>query len=155
MIGLLRRARGPAASGAAPPDLAGLVAESAAAGMPVELVERGGPREPSPAVARTAYRVVQESLTNARKHAPGAAVRVEVRYRADGVRLAVVNSAPAAEPDAALAGSGSGLGLAGLRERVETLGGTFAAGPLPDGFRVEATLPAYVPVLPPEPAPPE
>ncbi|WP_242907518.1 sensor histidine kinase [Actinomadura terrae] len=160
VIGLLRRDAGDAGAAPAPasgplPDLSALVAESAAVGVRVELVERGEPAPASPAVGRTAYRVVQEALTNARKHAPGAAVRVEARYRADGVRLTVLSAAPEREPDAALAAlaaSGSGTGLAGLRERVETVGGTFSAGPSGDGFRVEASLPAYVP-LPAPPAP--
>ncbi|MBT2211312.1 sensor histidine kinase [Actinomadura sp. NEAU-AAG7] len=157
VIGLLRRGAGAAGAAPAPasgplPDLSALVAESAAVGVRVELVERGEPAPASPAVGRTAYRVVQEALTNARKHAPGAAVRVEVGYRSDGVRLSVLCAAPERDPDAALAASGSGTGLAGLRERVETVGGTFSAGPAGDGFRVEASLPAYVP-LPTPPAP--
>ncbi|WUI04305.1 histidine kinase [Spirillospora sp. NBC_00431] len=157
VIGLLRRDQSaapaePAADSGAPPDLpelSVLVAESAAVGVPVELAEHGDPPSASPAVGRTAYRVVQEALTNARKHAPGAAVHVDVRYRTDGVRLTVRNTAASREPDAELAASGSGMGLAGLRERVELIGGTFTAGPHQDGFRVEATLPAYVPVAKP------
>ncbi len=88
------------------------MAESAAVGVPVELAEHGDPPSASPAVGRTAYRVVQEALTNARKHAPGAAVHVDVRYRTDGVTLSVRNAAPARAPDAELAASGSGTGLA-------------------------------------------
>ncbi|TDD34797.1 two-component sensor histidine kinase [Actinomadura sp. KC06] len=154
VIGLLRRdqaAEPPADSGPLPdlPDLSALVAESAAVGVPVELAEHGDPPPASPAVGRTAYRVVQEALTNARKHAPGAAVQVDVRYRTDGVTLTVRSAAAAREPDAELAASGSGMGLAGLRERVELIGGTFTAGPHLDGFRVEASLPAYVPVAKP------
>ncbi|NVI91548.1 hypothetical protein HUX53_30800 [Actinomadura sp. BRA 177] len=148
VIGLLRRDPGQAP---AEPllDLSALVAESAAVGVPVELAEHGDPPSASPAVGRTAYRVVQEALTNARKHAPGAAVHVDVRYRTDGVTLSVRNAAPARAPDAELAASGSGTGLAGLRERVELIGGTFTAGPHEDGFRVAASLPAYVPVATP------
>ncbi|WP_222868721.1 sensor histidine kinase [Actinomadura syzygii] len=148
VIGLLRRGPGapPAAAHGPLPDLSQLVAESASVGVPVELAEHGEPPAASPAVGRTAYRVVQEALTNARKHAPGAAVRVDVRYRVDGVTLTVRNTAPSGEPDADLAASGSGTGLAGLRERVELIGGTFAAGPDKEGFRVEASLPAYLPV---------
>ncbi|TMR06374.1 two-component sensor histidine kinase [Actinomadura soli] len=151
VIGLLRRdqpAAPPADSGPLP-DLSVLVAESAAVGVPVELAEHGDPPPASPAVGRTAYRVVQEALTNARKHAPGAAVHVDVRYRTDGVTLTVRNAAASREPDADLAASGSGMGLAGLRERVELIGGTFTAGPHLDGFSVEASLPAYVPVAKP------
>ncbi|MFI0371196.1 sensor histidine kinase [Actinomadura sp. 1N219] len=152
VIGLLRRdpaAAAPAADSGPLPDLSALVAESAAVGVPVELAEHGDPPPASPAVGRTAYRVVQEALTNARKHAPGAAVEVDVRYRVDGVTLTVRNASAPGEPDAELAASGSGMGLAGLRERVELIGGTFTAGPHLDGFRVEASLPAYVPVAKP------
>ncbi|WP_344907681.1 sensor histidine kinase [Actinomadura meridiana] len=151
VVGLLRRGpgAGPAADSGPLPDLSALVAESAAVGVPVELAEHGDPPPASPAVGRTAYRVVQEALTNARKHAPGAAVHVDVRYRIDGVTLIVRNAAASGEPDAELAASGSGMGLAGLRERVELIGGTFTAGPHLDGFRVEAALPAYVPVAEP------
>jgi signal transduction histidine kinase len=151
VVGLLRRGPGerPAADSGPLPDLSALVAESAAVGVPVEFAEHGDPPAASPAVGRTAYRVVQEALTNARKHAPGAAVHVDVRYRTDGVTLTVRNAAASGEPDADLAGSGSGMGLAGLRERVELIGGTFTAGPHLDGFRVEAALPAYVPVAEP------
>ncbi|TDD73688.1 two-component sensor histidine kinase [Actinomadura darangshiensis] len=153
VIGLLRRdpEAAPAAASEPLPDLSVLVAESAAVGVPVELAEHGDPPSASPAVGRTAYRVVQEALTNARKHAPGAAVRVEVRYGADGVAVTVRNAAPSGEPDAELAASGSGMGLEGLRERVELISGTFTAGPDGDGFRVEASLPAYVPVARPVP----
>ncbi|WP_083597489.1 sensor histidine kinase [Actinomadura madurae] len=154
VIGLLRRdPEGPPAAVSEPlPDLSALVADSAAVGVPVELAEHGDPPSASPAVGRTAFRVVQEALTNARKHAPGAAVRVDVRYRTDGVTLTVRNAAPSREPDADLAASGSGMGLEGLRERVELIGGTFTAGPDGGGFRVEASLPAFVPVAAPDPA---
>ncbi|TDC94250.1 two-component sensor histidine kinase [Actinomadura sp. 7K507] len=153
VIGLLRRdPEGAATAPAEPlPDLSVLVAESVAVGVPVELAERGEPPAASPAVGRTAYRIVQEALTNARKHAPGAAVHVEVRYRTDGVTLIVRNAAASREPDTELAASGSGMGLAGLRERVELIGGTFTAGPHAGGFHVEASLPAYLPAAEPSP----
>ncbi|MEU5994299.1 histidine kinase [Spirillospora sp. NPDC047418] len=148
VIGLLRRDPGDAPAEPLP-DLSALVAESAAVGVPVELAEHGDPPSASPAVGRTAYRIVQEALTNARKHAPGAAVHVDVRYGTGGVALSVRNAAPVRQPDAELAASGSGTGLAGLRERVELIGGTFTAGPHEGGFRVRASLPAYVPVAGP------
>jgi signal transduction histidine kinase len=97
-------------------------------------------------VARTAYRVVQEALTNVRKHAPGAAVRVRLRYHPDRVRVTVTNSAATAAPDPALAATGSGAGLRGLEQRVGLVGGELDAGPTPEGgFRVDARLPGYVP----------
>ncbi|WP_433336313.1 sensor histidine kinase [Spirillospora sp. CA-294931] len=156
VIGLLRREvdGGDGEEPAGPlPDLSTLIDESASVGVPVELAERGDPPLASPVVGRTAYRIVQEALTNVRKHAPGARVNVDVRYRADGVRLTVRNSAGTGEADATLALSGSGTGLAGLRERVELIGGTFASGPSPGGgFSVEASLPAFVPTADPDSA---
>ena len=150
VIGLLRRTtEGPDEEAGAHgplPDLSVLIAESGSVGVPVELIEEGDPPLASPVVGRTAFRIVQEALTNVRKHAPGARVRVDVSYRADGVRLAVRNTPPASPADAELASSGSGAGLAGLQQRVELIGGTFHSGPAPDGgFSVEASLPAYVP----------
>lgn len=128
------------------PDPATLVAESVAAGIPVELDVEGERSQMSPTIARTVHRIVQEALTNARKHAAGAEIRVELRYRPDGVGISVVNTPPRRQPDEVLAGSGSGLGLSSLRHRVELVGGTLQAGPAPDGgFRIVADLPAYVP----------
>ncbi len=158
LVGVLRAApyRDEAAAAA---DFAALVAESTAVGIPVQLIEDGDPALASPVVSRTAYRVVREALTNVRKHAPGAPVTVRVSYDAAQLRLSVRNgprgsgngsAAPAlADPvlaDPALARSGSGLGLANLRQRIELVHGTLRAGPEPDGgFRVEVVLPAYVP----------
>ncbi|AGZ44322.1 two-component system sensor kinase [Actinoplanes friuliensis DSM 7358] len=123
-------------------DLARLVAES---GVDAALVEDGDPAQPSPVVARTAYRIVQEALTNVRKHAPGARVTVTLRYLPERVRLSVHSTAPAGGPDPRLAASGSGNGLLGLRERVELVDGTLSAGPDgTGGFRVEAELPVTV-----------
>jgi signal transduction histidine kinase len=131
--------------------LAALVAESASVGTPAELTEEGDPALASPLVGRTAYRIVREALTNVRKHAPGARVTVHVSYGDSQVRLAVRNTAaPGAADLSGLAGTGSGLGLSGLRQRVELVHGTLRAGPAPDGgFCLEATLPAYVPTAEP------
>jgi signal transduction histidine kinase len=126
--------------------LQALVAEANAVGQPAELSEEGDPRLASPVVGRTTYRIVQEALTNARKHAPGARVTVRVRYQDAEVWVEVRNTAPTRPRDAALAGSGSGLGIASLRQRIELVGGSLRAGPAPAGaFRLEATMPAYVP----------
>ncbi|MEV7625016.1 histidine kinase [Actinoplanes sp. NPDC089786] len=124
------------------PALAELVDDAVRAGQPVRLTVDGSPSpELSKVTGRTAYRVVQEALTNARKHAAGARVRVAASYGADEVRIVVCNSAPRRRSGPA--GSGAGTGLAGLRERVESIGGSLAAGPDADGgFRVETVLPA-------------
>lgn len=129
-----------------PGDPALLVEESRSVGVTTALSVDGDPAQVSPTVARTAYRLVQEALTNVRKHAPGASATVELRYHPGGLDVAVGNTAAAGPPDPALAGTGSGAGLAGLRQRVELVGGRFDAGPVPGGgFRVGAILPAYVP----------
>ncbi len=163
LVGILRTApEGDEAPSAA--DFAALVAESTAVGTPVQLIEDGDPALASPVVSRTAYRVVREALTNVRKHAPGAPVTVQVGYGPAQVRLSVRNGPPASRnghagpgaagqalagpvlADPALAGTGSGLGLASLRQRIELVHGTLRAGPEPDGgFCVEVVLPAYVP----------
>ena len=127
--------------------LAALISESAAVGTPAELVEDGDRSLASPVVGRTAYRMVREGLTNARKHAPGSRVLVQVSYGESEVRVAVTNTPPAGQPAAAsgLAERGSGLGLENLRQRIELVHGTLLARPTPDGgFRLEAVLPAYV-----------
>jgi signal transduction histidine kinase len=127
--------------------LAALISESAAVGTPAELVEDGDRSLASPVVGRTAYRMVREGLTNARKHAPGSRVLVQVSYGESEVRVTVTNTPAAGQPTAAsgLAERGSGLGLENLRQRIELVHGTMLARPTADGgFRLEAVLPAYV-----------
>ena len=132
------------------PALAALIAESTTVGTPAELVQEGDPALASPVVARTAYRIVREALTNVRKHAPGAEVLVRVSYGESKVRLSVRNTPVAGRPGSDLAATGSGLGLASLRQRIELVHGTLRAGPAADGgFCLEATLPAYVPTAEP------
>jgi signal transduction histidine kinase len=149
LVGILRTApeddQAPATSG-----LAELVAESTAVGTPAELVEQGDPALASPVVGRTAYRIVREALTNVRKHAPGAHVVVRVSYDESQVRLSVRNTAVAAPLDSAMAATGSGIGLASLRQRIELVHGTLRAAGTPDGgFCLEATMPSYVPTAEP------
>ena len=130
-------------------DLPALVQAARGAGLAVELSRRG-PLEPLPAaVGVCGYRMVQESLSNAGRHAPGAAVSVTVDVEPTVVRLKVSNGPPAAARNGAAArtpaADGHRLGheLAGMRERVTLLGGTFAADPTPGGgFEVTAELPA-------------
>jgi signal transduction histidine kinase len=145
MVGLLRL---PVTSGPpidAGPGLAGIPALVAAAGpgthgeLPAALVPADAVRLP-PDVQHAAYRIVQEALTNIRKHAPGAETRVLVR-RGEDVLLVEVRNGPAAGPPGPALPSG-GHGLAGLRERAVQLGGEFTASPAaPGGFLVRATLP--------------
>ncbi|SDD41507.1 Signal transduction histidine kinase [Geodermatophilus telluris] len=122
-------------------DLERLVEECRAAGMVVELTGRPADAAPvEPAVSRAAYRVVQEALTNAGKHAPGAPVHVDVSREPDRLVLRVVNGTPT-EP--AARGAGGGFGLVGLSERVRTLDGRLRTEHrLDGGFLVEAVIPA-------------
>jgi signal transduction histidine kinase len=114
-----------------------LVDRIRAAGQPVELVEDGTPRRGSDGVELTAYRVAQESLTNALKHAPGRRTVVRVGHLADEIRIEVTTAAGPAGPVGE-----HGHGLLGLTERVRLYGGELRAGPAPDGgFRVLATIP--------------
>lgn len=100
------------------------------------LIVSGLPSPLSPGAELAAYRVVQESLTNARKYAPGAAVDVEVERTPDGLRLRIRDNGPGP------AGVAPGLGLLGMRERVTAVGGTLHTGPAPSGgFLVEALIP--------------
>jgi len=118
-------------------DVPGLVEQARGAGMTVEL--RGEMPTVDPAVGRAAYRIVQEALTNAGKHAPGAPVSVAVDRTDKALEIRVVNgpsAGPLAQPPS------GGFGLVGLAERVRTLGGTLTAEPrLDGGFAVEAVLP--------------
>lgn len=116
-----------------------LVADAAHAGTPVELTIDGDRRVLPPGVEATAYRAVQEALTNVRRHAPGTAVRVRLVYDAGGVDLEIVNDRPVAGPPAS---TGTGRGLVFMRERIEASGGVLDAGPTDDGgFRLRARLP--------------
>jgi signal transduction histidine kinase len=112
-------------------ELAALAAESTAVGPAAELVEDGDPQLASPVVGRTVYRIVQEALTNARKHAPGARVTVQVRYNPANVRVTIRNTPPTQPADAGLVGTGSGMGLVTLRERIELVGGRCAPTQFP------------------------
>jgi signal transduction histidine kinase len=121
-------------------DLDDLVADARRAGMEVSLDQRGQRRAVDPTVERTAYRLVQEALTNAGKHAPGGTVAVTLEWREDAVAVAVVNRRPTRRPTPMPSG---GHGLVGLRERVRAVGGELRAEPrLDGGFVVEAVLPA-------------
>ncbi|WP_181442114.1 sensor histidine kinase [Streptomyces tateyamensis] len=128
-------------------DLARLVEESCLAGLPTELTVSGAQRPLPPSTALAVFRVVQESLTNARKHAGGARARVHLTYRPEQITVEVRNTGTGGTaPRAAGAGRGGGYGLIGMRERVALHGGSLVAGQLDDGgFGVAADLP-LVPV---------
>lgn len=127
------------------PNLTGLktlVAEAAEAGQQVHLEVHAPLEEIPEPVSRNAFRIVQEGITNARRHAPGAPTTVLVQQRDDWLRLRVANPlADLAAPDR----SGSGLGLVGVAERVEQLGGELVHGSDGAQFVLEATLPLATP----------
>lgn len=121
-----------------------LVGQSAAAGMAVDLSVEGEVRGYAREVEQTAYRVVQEALTNVHKHAAGAKTYVRLAHRVAEIAMQVENEPP---PEVGSASSArlpsGGNGLVGMRERVVALGGVFVSGPTEaGGFRVSAVIPA-------------
>jgi signal transduction histidine kinase len=121
-------------------DLADLVAAARAAGATVTLEMRGAMAGLPAAVDVSAYRIVQEALTNAARHAPGAPVRIGLRRTSSELTLAVRNQpGPPASPPR---GDAAGHGVRGMRERAAALGGELRAGPTEDGgFEVSARIP--------------
>ncbi|WP_189602389.1 sensor histidine kinase [Streptomyces lateritius] len=142
-VGLAAAAAAEAASGDGPclGALEELVEQSRQAGMVVELTVLGVARGYAAEVEQTAYRVVQEALTNVHKHAAGAKVVVRLAHREAEVAMQVENGpSDGAVADAHLPSGGNGL--VGMRERVTRLGGVFVSGPTDaGGFRVSAVLP--------------
>jgi signal transduction histidine kinase len=116
-----------------------LIESVRAAGLPVELAISGERRPLDPGIELSAYRIIQEALTNTLKHANGARSRVSVRYGPSDLELSVADEGGTGSRD--LAAEGGGRGLIGMRERVAMFGGEFEAGPMPTGFRVLARLP--------------
>lgn len=115
-------------------DLASLVEASVQAGQPVELRDEANALPP--ATARVVYRVVQEGLTNAHKHAPGARTTVSLT-RTDGSVNVIVHN----EPGVPLDLPGAGAGLVGLAERLRLVGGELRSGPADGGWELHATVP--------------
>jgi signal transduction histidine kinase len=146
IIGVLRDADAQAPVVPSDESIAELVDRAAASGLAVRLVQEGA-AEPSPMVDRAIHRVVQESLTNASKHAPGAEVVVTLTRAEDEIVVKVADTGPTrAVPGI----PSSGTGLAGLAERIRLVGGSLTAGPrggakagaLPSGgFEVVARVP--------------
>ncbi|MEV6613634.1 histidine kinase [Streptomyces sp. NPDC051051] len=137
--GVVEEGEGPCLS-----ELDELVGQSAAAGMVVDLSVEGEVRGYAREVEQTAYRVVQEALTNVHKHAAGAKTYVRLAHRVAEIAMQVENEPP---PEVGAASSArlpsGGNGLVGMRERVVALGGVFVSGPTEaGGFRVSAVIPA-------------
>lgn len=142
-IGSRTRAGDPVAPLPTARDLPGLVGEVRRAGLAVEysdgLGDEAGRLDAS--VGLGLYRIVQESLANAARHAPGSAARLSVSLTGGRLRASVRNPAPSASADA-VSGAGTGSGLAGMAARAEQLGGTLTAGPDGGDWRVDLDLPA-------------
>ena len=116
-------------------DLDDLVDRARAAGVPLTVAVDGAPRDLPPSVDQSAYRIVQEAVTNVVKHADRAATTITLGYRPDALELTIADSGggvPGDEP---------GHGLTGMRERAELFGGTLTAGPRDGGFEVRVVLP--------------
>ncbi len=142
ILGVLRDPDDPDAPRAPSPgigDVADLVQRARDTGLDARLQIAGSPPDRlSPAVSLAAYRIVQESLTNARRHAAGATVRISLTFQPDDLAVAVEDNG-----GRSVDGNGAprGVGITGMTERAETVGGTLHAAPLADGFRVAAHLP--------------
>jgi len=121
-------------------DLDALVAEVTAAGLPVSVTTEGTPRPLPKEVERAAYRIVQEALTNVRRHAgPSATVRILIVYSLSTLEVAITDDGQGKDAESP---SAEGTGIAGMRERAHALGGRVEAGPRDDGgFAVRAVLP--------------
>jgi signal transduction histidine kinase len=118
-----------------------LIDQVRAAGTPVELSVTGERRQLDPGIELSAYRIVQEALTNTLRHAPGARAWVAVGYGATSLDIQVDDDGGTAAAGAPPVTAGSGRGLIGMRERVSVFGGEFQAAPAGHGFRVTARLP--------------
>ena len=120
-------------------DVADLVTRTREEGIDVQLdVDGEQPTRVPDAVSLAAFRIVQESLTNARRHAAEAPVRVRLSFEPSGLTLAVENGSGV---PANGNGATAGVGILGMTERATAVGGTLRASRLPDGFRVDAELP--------------
>jgi signal transduction histidine kinase len=118
-------------------ELGALVDQVRAAGLPVQLAIEGEPRDLPPGVDLSAFRIVQEALTNALRHAGPAHARVVLRYRADDLEIEISDDGPGTGE-----GSGPGYGLVGMRERVSVYGGELQAGTRPGGgYALRVRLP--------------
>ncbi|GHH04782.1 sensor histidine kinase [Streptomyces lanatus] len=140
-LGLMRRNGDPDSAPLEPsPGLARLpelVSSCASAGVTVTVSTQGEPQPLSPGVDLTAFRIVQEALTNVTKHATTEAASVRLVYSGSRLLITVSNDGPAAR-----AGSSGGFGVMGMRERAQSIGGELSAGPRPEGgFEVMTALP--------------
>ena len=141
LLGVLREDTGDAVDRSPQPglgELDDLIAKAEETGTRIRLVRQGNITRLPSSIDLAAYRIVQEALTNARRHAPGADVDVEVSYRDDALHLRIRDFGPGPPDGQPVAGHG----LLGMRERAALAGGTFSSGPAEGGgFEVDVTLP--------------
>jgi signal transduction histidine kinase len=141
LLGVLREDTGAEADRTPQPgldELDDLIDRAQATGTHIRLIREGKVARLPSSIDLAAYRIVQEALTNARRHAPGADVDVEVSYRDHALHLRVRDHGPGALGGEPVAGHG----LLGMRERATLAGGTFCSGPAEGGgFEVDVTLP--------------
>jgi signal transduction histidine kinase len=143
LLGILRRSDDEASLAPVPgmADVEMLVAQMRDGGLPIQLRFEGNRVSLPPGIDLSAYRIVQEGLTNALKHAHPSHMDLTVRYRSRALELEMTDNGGPAPVGA----NGSGYGLVGMRERVALYGGTLDAGPSDVGFRVRAWLPLAEP----------
>jgi signal transduction histidine kinase len=146
ILGVLRRTPG---AGDSPlhgvEGLQALASTTTGAGLPTRIVVAGRARSLPPAVDSAAYRIAQESLTNALRHAGPASAVVTVRYERRRLVVEVIDDGRGPQPGEGQGAPGGGHGIAGMRERALALGGELEAGADPcGGFRVRASLPVGV-----------
>lgn len=122
-------------------DLDQLIADTAVAGVAARVEVAGQARSLPPAADLSAYRILQEALTNVVRHAGPTQARVVISYRPGGVSLEVTDDGPRESGSRPAVRTGTGHGLIGMRERAALFGGSLEAGPHSGGFRVLATLP--------------
>lgn len=156
MLGALRRAEpddampqaAPLAPAGSLADVPQLAERTAGAGVRVHVTWQGEQRPLPPEIELSAFRIIQESVTNVVRHSGARTCRVAVGYEPTGVRIEVVDDGDdglgrPGRPRFAAGAGGSGFGMLGMRERVTLLSGQFSAGQRPEGgFRVTASLPA-------------
>ncbi|MBG0853761.1 sensor histidine kinase [Streptomyces spinoverrucosus] len=145
-LGLLRQTDDPATLEPAPglSRLPELVTACASAGLTVTVTTEGEPRPLSPGVDLTAFRIVQEALTNVTKHATAESANVRLAYAGSRLLITVTDDGPAVGEPA----QSGGFGVIGMRERARSIGGELCAGPRPEGgFEVTTALPLH-PVAP-------
>ncbi|SEH00260.1 Histidine kinase [Nonomuraea solani] len=142
-VGLLRQADDPDSLEPSPglDRLPELISACESAGLDVTVTTEGEPQPLSPGVDLTAYRIIQEALTNVTRHAAGHAAHVRLAYSGSRLLIRVTNDGTATTAPADLA---DGFGLMGMRERAHSIGGDLSAGPLPEGgFEVTTALPFH------------